>query len=162
MCHGLPRPPCQPSEDHRGAETPQDLWQLPRCKELKHAILGRHQGKQTLSLSTLESSNCLHFHSALKTHEAHTAWLQNCAVQCNLQQQDVVHNTEQKRSDVGRASLTKTLLQTSGMCSTVLFSNVLLVCPAEVTHPQLSQQRARKHILIPLFFRQATTQRANM
>ena len=27
-----------------------------------------------LSLSSLESSNCLHFHSALKTHDAHTVW----------------------------------------------------------------------------------------
>ena len=41
-----------------------------------------------LSPSTLESSNCLHFHSALKTHDAH---IHNCAVQCILQL-DVVHN----------------------------------------------------------------------
>ena len=30
------------------------------------------------SLNTLESSNCLHFHKALKTHDAHT----HTAVQC--------------------------------------------------------------------------------
>ena len=37
-----------------------------------------------LSLSSLESSNCLHFHSALKTHDAHTVRLHNCVVQCIL------------------------------------------------------------------------------